>query len=147
MTNFDGLRGVGIVLVILYHMGYRLVRHAWLCISILFTLSGLLITGITVQSYERTGQIDVVRFWSRRVGRLFPALFVTIILSALSRFVRDEDQAEFWYERNDLLWACTFLSNYNMVFVRKDDYFAAFQKPSITRYCKSNPILPRFVIF
>ena len=134
VTNFDGLRGLGVILVVLYHMGYRVAHHAWLCISVFFCLSGLLITGVTIQAYERRGHIDVLRFWSNRVARLFPAVMLIIVLCAISRFLRIEDEAEYSREGNDLLWAVAFLTNYNLVFVHKDGYFDAFAKPSITRH-------------
>ena len=132
----DGLRGVGIIVVILYHLGYSQVRHAWLCISLFFSMSGLVITGTTVESFELRGTVDVVGFWSRRVARLFPALFLVLVLCAVSRFFRAEDTTEIqlWYEWSDLMWALVYLANVNLAFFRKDDYFAATLKPSIARH-------------
>ena len=134
MSNFDGLRGLGIILVVLYHMGYSMARNAWMCISVFFCLSGLLITGVTVDAYERKGRVDVMRFWANRILRLFPALFLVIIFCSISRLFRDEDEQEFSREGSDLLWAVAFLTNYNLVFVHKDNYFDGFRKPSITRH-------------
>lgn len=126
MTNFDGLRGLGIIIVILYHMEYSLFKSGWICISYFFSLSGFLITAMTLRRFEITGSIDVLRFWSLRIGRLFPAFFFAICLCAFSRFFRVEDEKELYYERNDLLYGVAFLTNYNLIYVRKDDYFAGF---------------------
>lgn len=134
MTNYDGIRGIGISIVILYHLGYPIVNSGWVCISYFFSMSGFLITAMTVQKFESMGEINIVNFWSLRIGRLFPALFLTIFLCATSRFFRVEDEKEFVYERNDLLYGLSILTNYNLVFVRRDDYFAHFSKPSITRH-------------
>ena len=75
-----------------------------------------------------------MRFWSNRISRLFPALFLVILICTISRFFRDEDEQEFAREGSDLLWAVAFLTNYNLVFVHKDSYFDGFLKPSITRH-------------
>eukprot|EP00191_Tetraselmis_sp_GSL018_P011226 CAMPEP_0177607950 /NCGR_PEP_ID=MMETSP0419_2-20121207/18198_1 /TAXON_ID=582737 /ORGANISM="Tetraselmis sp., Strain GSL018" /LENGTH=1055 /DNA_ID=CAMNT_0019102581 /DNA_START=33 /DNA_END=3197 /DNA_ORIENTATION=+ len=134
LSHLDGLRGVGILLVMAYHLGYSSARHAWLCISLFFTLSGHLITGITLESFERSGTLDLVGFWSRRVARLFPALLAVVTFCAVSSFFRIEDDDQFWHEKTDLYWALAYLTNVNMVFFRKDDYFEATLKPSITRH-------------
>jgi len=89
---------------------------------------------MTLESFERSGRVDVIEFWSRRVARLFPALSVVVAVCALSRFLRVEDDDQFWHEKSDLLWALAYLTNVNAVFFRKDDYFEATLKPSITRH-------------
>ena len=114
VSNFDSIRGVGIILVVLYHMDYRIANHAWLCISAFFTLSGLMITGVTIQALERKGHVDVLGFSRNRVARLFPGLFLLLVLCAVGRFWRHEDEAEFRREGMDLLWAIPFLTNYNL---------------------------------
>eukprot|EP00873_Tetraselmis_striata_P002860 jgi/Tetstr1/423124/TSEL_013893.t1 len=107
---------------------------AWLSISRFFCMSGLLITGLTVEAFERTGRVDVLGFWSRRIARLFPALFVLVGAISLSRLFRTEDEVQLWMERSDMWWALGYLTNVNLVFFRKDDYFTASSRPSITRH-------------
>ena len=95
VSNFDSIRGVGIILVVLYHMDYRIANHAWLCISAFFTLSGLMITGVTIQALERKGHVDVLGFSRNRVARLFPGLFLLLVLCAVGRFWRHKTRPSF----------------------------------------------------
>jgi len=122
------------MLVMAYHMGVPCVQQAWLFISGFFCMSGLLITGLTVEAFQRRGKVDVLGFWSRRVARLFPALFILVIAIALSRLFRTEDDVQLWMERSDMWWALGYLTNVNLVYFRKDDYFAETSRPSITRH-------------
>eukprot|EP00873_Tetraselmis_striata_P010781 jgi/Tetstr1/431045/TSEL_020762.t1 len=134
LSHLDGIRGIGVLLVMLYHLGVPGVQQAWLCISCFFCLSGLLITGITVEAFERTGEVGVLGFWSRRIARLFPALFLLVAAIALSSLYRSEDEVQLWLERTDLWWALGYLTNINLIYWRKDDYFTATSRPSITRH-------------
>ena len=48
----DVARGTGVVLVVLYHMGYQAFMTAWVDISLFFALSGFLITKTTIEAFE-----------------------------------------------------------------------------------------------
>mmetsp|Transcript_15017 Transcript_15017/g.17470 ORF Transcript_15017/g.17470 Transcript_15017/m.17470 type:complete len:997 (+) Transcript_15017:158-3148(+) len=147
MLNMDGLRGLGVIIVIFYHLGYQSIKNAWLCISIFFSCSGLLITSITIEAYERKGTVDIFVFWSRRVARLFPALFLTLIAITISQKFRYDDGLTFQREKEDMLYAATFLTNYNLVYNNEDDYFDDFAAPSITRHMWTLSIEEQYYIF
>jgi peptidoglycan/LPS O-acetylase OafA/YrhL len=75
------LRGVAVGLVLL--------RHAWpsafpgagiVGVTIFFTLSGYLITGIIRREVERTGRLSFNRFYWNRALRLLPALVVLLLV-------------------------------------------------------------------
>lgn len=134
MKNLDGARGIGVLTVVLYHMGFSAFQNAWLCISFFFTLSGFLITAMTVEAFERKGEVEIIKFWAKRVSRLFPALFLVLIAVAFSHYFREDDGITFARERTDMLYSTFFLTNYNLIYQNKDDYFDAFAKPSITRH-------------
>jgi peptidoglycan/LPS O-acetylase OafA/YrhL len=59
-------------------------------VSVFFTLSGFLITTLLVTELDRSGRIDLRRFWTRRIRRLVPASLVVVaavsLLSATSWF-------------------------------------------------------------
>ncbi|MBY0276153.1 acyltransferase [Candidatus Binatia bacterium] len=78
----DGLRGVAIALVLLFHGAGRLLSGGYLGVSTFFTLSGFLITSLLLLEHERRGRIDLVRFWTRRLRRLMPAALLGIALAA-----------------------------------------------------------------
>jgi peptidoglycan/LPS O-acetylase OafA/YrhL len=132
----DTSRGIGVIIVILYHMGYERFKNAWFCISLFFSLSGFIMTKNTVESFERRGHVDVYRFWAKRISRLFPALLLTIVLILLSQKLplRDNDGVTFQREATDTWYATIFMTNYNLAYNQVDDYFDEFAAPSITRH-------------
>jgi peptidoglycan/LPS O-acetylase OafA/YrhL len=73
----DGLRGVAVVVVLLFHGG--LAPGGFMGVDIFFVLSGFLITRILRAEYGRTGGIRLRRFTARRLLRLYPALVAMCI--------------------------------------------------------------------
>jgi peptidoglycan/LPS O-acetylase OafA/YrhL len=69
----DGLRGLSILAVMLYHNDYSLVG-GYLGVDVFFVLSGFLITSLLFDEWRRRGRIALKRFYARRALRLFPAL-------------------------------------------------------------------------
>lgn len=79
VAGLDGLRALGIILVLIHH-GLQPVEFAgFLGVDIFFALSGFLITSILVSEVGKRGRIRVVRFYWRRAVRLYPALLVAIV--------------------------------------------------------------------
>src|SRR6185295_10848878 len=73
----DGLRGVAVLAVMVYHSG--LIRGGFLGVDVFFTLSGFLITTLLLEEYARTGTLAIGRFYIRRALRLLPALLAFLI--------------------------------------------------------------------
>ncbi len=80
VNALDGLRGVAITLVVLFHLGFSWMRGGFVGVDLFFVLSGYLITGILLSERERSGTIDLVRFWARRARRLLPALCLLLLV-------------------------------------------------------------------
>ena len=76
--GLDGLRGVAVILVIIFHSGLNWLPGGFLGVSVFFTLSGFLITSLLINEYENTGRINLRVFWGRRLRRLAPASLVVI---------------------------------------------------------------------
>ena len=76
--GLDGLRGVAVLAVLLYHSG--LIRGGFLGVDIFFTLSGFLITRLLLHERAATGTIRFRHFFLRRALRLLPALFAFLVL-------------------------------------------------------------------
>ena len=92
MPELDSIRGIAILLVVLYHGLYidlyktRLPHFAlivfktlWigrLGVSLFFVLSGFLITGLLVDTKQRPDYYS--RFYIRRALRILPAYFITV---------------------------------------------------------------------
>lgn len=117
IRELDGLRGLAIALVIIWHY---LVNHAqaepgslayvatralslsWAGVDLFFVLSGFLIGGILIDSRRRPDYFS--RFYIRRVARLMPAYLVILVLYALALPVSgaiDPDGRTFLFFRAD----------------------------------------------
>ncbi|MDZ4792331.1 MAG: acyltransferase [Hyphomicrobiales bacterium] len=80
--DIEGLRGVAVLLVLFFHFAAPGFSKGFIGLDIFFVLSGFLITGV-IQREIPENRFSITRFWSRRVKRLFPALFATVCLSSL----------------------------------------------------------------
>ena len=69
----DGVRGIAVALVLLFHAGFGWMSGGYVGVSVFFTLSGYLITSLALVERERTGRLDARAFYARRVRRLLPA--------------------------------------------------------------------------
>jgi peptidoglycan/LPS O-acetylase OafA/YrhL len=87
----DGIRAIGILLVVIFHTltflvdwygirGWHLFRGGSIGVDIFFTLSGFLITSLLLQEWREHRSISFGRFYARRALRLLPALWVTLAL-------------------------------------------------------------------
>ena len=74
----DGYRGLFVLLVIAYHFGATGLVGGWVGINHFFVFSGFLIARILIKERQRTGRIDVRRFYVRRARRVLPAMFVLV---------------------------------------------------------------------
>jgi peptidoglycan/LPS O-acetylase OafA/YrhL len=72
----DGLRGVAILGVLLFHTGH--LPGGFLGVDLFFALSGYLITDLLLREVAATGTVSLVAFWGRRIRRLVPALAVLL---------------------------------------------------------------------
>ena len=75
LPGLDGIRGVALVIVLLYHHGVTWMTGGELTVSMFFTLSGFLITRLVVNEWAKSGTISLKNFYDRRIRRLFPASF------------------------------------------------------------------------
>jgi peptidoglycan/LPS O-acetylase OafA/YrhL len=76
----DGIRAVGVALVLLFHGGFSWAKGGFLGVSLFFTLSGFLITSLLLTEQATTGGINLGRFWIRRLRRLLPAALACLVL-------------------------------------------------------------------
>lgn len=76
----DGLRGIAVLLVMAFHFRVPQFRAGFLGVDMFFVLSGFLITSLLVQEFNDRGQIGIGRFYVRRALRLFPALWLMILV-------------------------------------------------------------------
>lgn len=80
----DGLRGIGIMLVILTHAAFKPFASFASSVDMFFVVSGFLITTLILEEGRRSGRVDVRRFYTRRALRLLPMLYMVLILTFLA---------------------------------------------------------------
>lgn len=80
-ADIDGLRGLAILSVVLYHASASLMPGGYIGVDIFFVLSGYLITGILLKDLA-AGQFSLRRFYARRIRRIYPAL-LTVLATCL----------------------------------------------------------------
>lgn len=79
--SLDGVRAVAVLAVLGYHAQLPHADGGFLGVSLFFTLSGYLITAILLAEHERTGGVDLGRFWVRRIRRLVPAALLGVAIA------------------------------------------------------------------
>jgi peptidoglycan/LPS O-acetylase OafA/YrhL len=82
--GLDGLRGVAVLVVVLFHARVPFVDGGFLGVSLFFTLSGFLITSLLLAEHAEHGTISLRRFYTRRARRLLPAAYLCLLLVALA---------------------------------------------------------------
>jgi peptidoglycan/LPS O-acetylase OafA/YrhL len=124
LPGLDGVRGIAILLVMLYHFAvmkpasgfdkifYRLKDYGWSGVDLFFVLSGFLITGILInakgtQNYFRN-------FYARRALRILPLYygFVAGLLLLYPRVGGAKVAAEAAVLQHNQWWLWTHLANW-----------------------------------
>jgi len=122
----DGLRGVAVAAVVLFHLG-RL-SGGFLGVDLFFVLSGFLITSLLVAEHRADGTIALGRFWVRRARRLLPALFVVLVAVAalIGTLTPVGERPAF---RGDALATLAYVANWHAL-VDDTTYWDMFVQPS-----------------
>ena len=89
--TFDGIRTVGIVLLLCGHASYPIAGLPGdLGVSAFFVLSGFLITRLLLREWDESGTISLKAFYARRTLRIFPAYYTYIIVSFAIDWVKQD---------------------------------------------------------
>lgn len=110
----DGVRGIGVLIVLLYHAGWSALTGSFLAIDMFFALSGFLITGVLLRQYATWGTVPLLQFWAARARRLMPAMTGVVLLAAVyAKFFADPTVLGRF--RMDMVSALTFWSNWHFI--------------------------------
>ncbi|QCQ21337.1 acyltransferase family protein [Desulfoglaeba alkanexedens] len=112
----NGVRGVAVVLVFLFHAGVPGFTGAFIGVDIFFVLSGFLITALLLQEEERRGTVSLKNFYLRRALRLLPALFLLLAVYLVYYFYAAPDAAERRRHFEDALMVLFYVSNWTRAF-------------------------------
>lgn len=83
LPHVDGLRAIAVLAVIFFHLDIALFQGGYVGVDVFFVISGFLITGILREELEKSGSLNLKKFYVRRMKRLMPALLVTLSLTFL----------------------------------------------------------------
>ena len=139
----DGLRGVAVVAVILYHLGFSWIPGGFLGVDLFFVISGYVITRLLLDSIARSGGLDLRAFYKARIRRLFPPLVFMILATSIyigiwapetmRRFVSDAPFSLFG------------AMNWWLVF-RHTDYFDSIARPPLLQHTWSLGVEAQFYL-
>lgn len=141
--GLDGLRGLAVAAVIIYHLDPGWLPGGFLGVDVFFVISGFLITSLLISEWEKDGAVRLGHFWARRARRLLPALIglllVVTLLAAL--FAPDAVQRL----RGDLPASLLFVENWRLVF-HHDSYVTATARPPLLLHTWSLAIEEQFYL-
>ena len=143
LPGLDGLRGIAVLAVIIYHADVSLLVGGFLGVDVFFVLSGFLITSLLIEELTRTNTVDRARFYIRRIRRLMPALFLVLFFSVLVSGLFVLDAA--YHVRRDLPWAITFVLNWSYLFFEQS-YFVNISRPPLLQHLWSLSVEEQFYV-
>lgn len=121
IPEVEGLRGLAVLSVLLFHLNKSFLPGGYLGVDIFFVISGFLITSICLAEFHSSGTISISDFYRKRIKRILP-LFSLVVLATLIAgyllFLPDY----FLLLGRSVLASLTFTSNF--FFSESLDYFA-----------------------
>ncbi len=123
MPALDGMRGLAVLAVLLYHAGVSWLPGGLLGVDAFFVLSGFLITGLLLAESGRSGRIDLRSFWLRRARRLLPALLLLLTLVSVQVAITGSPAEQSRYPQ-DAVSALGYVANWRFAFSHQG-YFDA----------------------
>ncbi|MGB3411574.1 MAG: acyltransferase [Microthrixaceae bacterium] len=110
--GFDGVRGIGILMVLFNHAYSDLSPSFAGIIDVFFVMSAFLIVTLLLQEHRDHDHIDMRKFYARRVVRLLPSAYLCILAWIVFCLLFDRDRLI--YVLQDAAAAVTYI--YNLIF-------------------------------
>lgn len=124
----DGLRAVAVIAVLMFHSDSTWLSGGFLGVEIFFVISGFIITKLLLNEWQKTGKIDLKKFWLRRLRRLVPAALTVMLTTWLCVL--------FWFPEEisqiveDIFYSLTFTNNWNYI-INERSYFELIGRPRL----------------
>lgn len=139
----DGLRGVAVVAVILYHLGFSWIPGGFLGVDLFFVISGYVITRLLLDSIARSGGLDLRAFYKARIRRLFPPLIFMILATSIYIGIWAPDTVRRFV--SDAPFSLFGAMNWWLVF-RHTDYFDSIARPPLLQHTWSLGVEAQFYL-
>ncbi|HEU0130915.1 MAG TPA: acyltransferase family protein [Mycobacteriales bacterium] len=141
VPGLDGLRGLAVVAVLLFHGGVSWLPGGFLGVDAFFVLSGYLITTILLSAPPGDGlRAELRSFWERRARRLVPALLALTFVALLAGAVLPLNASP-----RDALASLAYLANWRFV-LTGGGYFGSFGEPSAFKHAWSLAVEGQFYL-
>jgi len=83
IIDIDGLRGISVLSVVLYHFFPNIFMGGFIGVDIFFVISGFVISKILIEEFDTKKKISLKNFYIKRIKRIFPAFFLIIFVSSI----------------------------------------------------------------
>ena len=125
IRSLDGLRAISICMVLIGHLSpylpanitnsifFKFISNGTLGVSIFFVISGYLITKLLIQEKNKTGDVSLKNFYTRRVLRIFPIFYLYILLVIIIKMFFFSNIVDNYTE---IGFAAMYLWNYKHIF-------------------------------
>lgn len=140
--EIDGLRGIAVASVLLFHAGFSLFNGGYIGVDIFFVISGYLISTIILTELDAE-TFSFRNFYDRRVRRIYPALILVVVCCfPVAWFVMLPSQLEDFSKSA----VATMLFASNIFFRQNSGYFAAAEEEKPLLHTWSLSIEEQFYI-
>ncbi len=119
-TDIQVLRGLAVMLVVVFHTKLGYLKMGYLGVDIFFVISGFLITTIVARGLAG-GTFSFREFYFRRAKRLLPAAYATLVLTTIAApwLLTDTEMRDFLQQLFGALAFCA-----NLVLWNQTGYFS-----------------------
>jgi peptidoglycan/LPS O-acetylase OafA/YrhL len=143
-TDINGLRAVAVLAVVVYHAGIA-IPGGFTGVDVFYVISGYLISSLLLREVGRSGTVDLVQFWTRRMRRLVPALALVVSATLIASLLLLSPLVWgrlAWHGASAMLFVSNLLFPY-----QGQDYFSDSVTPSPYLHTWSLGIEEQFYIF
>ena len=141
----DGLRGLAVLAVVLYHFLPDLVPAGFIGVDVFLVLSGFLITSLALVEVDRSGSMSIRGFFGRRARRLIPAAVATVIVVVIAARILDGDAMQASL-RGQAVASLGYVANWWSI-VQNNSYQATFGGESPLNHFWSLAVEEQFYLF
>ncbi len=142
--GLDGLRAIAVMAVFAFHLQFPWALGGYLGVETFIVISGYLITSLLLEDYRANGQLNLKRFWLRRIRRLWPALWLLLMgVLALGLTIAPQNLQRL---KEDIPAAVFYVTNWLYIW-REIPYFEGWTSPPLLQHLWSLAIEEQFYMF